>query len=55
MFTIIILDCDSGYIWWHCHMIAKPCLVSRGKCQADIEHFNILWDIVIHNGHSKGE
>ena len=36
-------------------MIANPISVSRVKGQADIEHFVILWDIVIHNGHIKGE
>ena len=55
MFTIIILDCDSGYIWWHYHTIPKSSFGSRVKGQADIEHFTILWDTVIHNGHIKGE
>ena len=36
-------------------MLPKPSLVSRIKGQADIEHFSILWDIVIHNGHIKGQ
>ena len=52
MFTIIVLDCDSGYIGWHYHTIA---LVSNVKGQADIEHFSIFWDIVIHNRHIEGE
>ena len=55
MFTVVILDCDGGYIWWHSHMIAKPSLVSRVKGQADIEHSNILSDIVIYSGYTEGE
>ena len=55
MFTIIILYCDSGHIWWHYYTIAKPSLVSRVKGQADIECFVILWNTVIHNGQVKGE
>ena len=55
MFTIIILYYDSGYVRWHYHTIAKPIVVSRVKCQDDIERFVILWNTVIHNGHTKGE
>ena len=35
--------------------IAKPSLVSWVKGQAGTELFGIFCDIVIHNGHSKGE
>ena len=55
MFTIIVLDCDSGYIRCHCYTIAKSSLVCRVKGQADIEHFSIFWDIVVLNGHIEGE
>ena len=57
MLTFIILDCDCGYSRWHYHTgtIVKSNLVSRVKGQADIKYFVILWDIVIHNGHIKGE
>ena len=53
--TIIVLDCNSSYIRWHCHKVANPSLVSRVKSQADIEHFSNFCDIVIHYGHIKGE
>ena len=49
MLTIIILDCDSGYVRLHCHCFS----ISRVK--GCIDHFSILWNIVIHNGHIKGE
>ena len=55
MFTISVLDCDSGYIKWHSHTIAKPSLVSRVKGQSGAEYFCILSDIVIYNGHIEGE
>ena len=52
--TIIVVDCDSGYIRWHCHTIAKSSSISWANGQADSEHFGILWDSIIHNGHIEG-
>ena len=53
--TITVLDYESSNIRGNCHTIPKPSSVSRVKGQPDSEHFSILWDIVIHNGHSEGE
>ena len=36
-------------------MTSKPILIIRVKGQADSEHFGILWDIIVHNGHIEGE
>ena len=55
MFTIIILDYDSGYIGCHFHTIAKSSLGSRVKGQAGTKHFSVLWYTINHNGHIKGE